>query len=654
MVSHPADTTVRITDFFKAIPVRKQLANKDAPKCLANIKSILCAYALARPKVRFSMKVLKVKSSKDDFTYAPKPGSGQVDGAASQIFKKQLSSRGKDMNELISIHKERLRACNKYFRKTKQPFICLNIMCPELSYDGNIEPAKDDVLFVDRSKLYAATRLSFDAAYPSKLAERVQLMPPGNNRLTEHKGFNPSEPGDWEAECDVASDPPMRIASSSDRIPVQGQGEMCDYTDTSEDPYLAPIASSMYEVDEELEAIAEQAKPPSDDEEENPYGSSAIKPWSIAKMAASARPDLGRKNRPNVNPRPGTSQSMKACSIPVSSSPSQSQSLDCFQNGYLTGPPRPTFKRFEEKKLRLHRPYKNPVLGVVSPAGAASWTPINVPPSRSHGKKMPSASSSQDIRIPLTPSGRADRTVGAAAPVSAAYENEYSSPSSHTGHAVDPGTSLVTGGYSCAPAAMASKGRARSRQGGPEYQSIAHPCKSDRRISEPGACHGGGAGAATSSVDPGPVALPPAPETLQSHEGFGSLVWAKGGAAPSSPRLPLAKRRKSTRNIPLERIPDDFQMHRLQICAMVSVDELKGRKAHIAVAGTSMRLHEETSEISTFRMRATPEEMRQWALSDVELLGARLKDSTKAEVTESMEKDISAAISRRKEVIVID
>ena len=28
-------------------------------------------------------------------------------------------------------------------------FVCLNIVCPKASYDANIEPAKDDVLFSD-------------------------------------------------------------------------------------------------------------------------------------------------------------------------------------------------------------------------------------------------------------------------------------------------------------------------------------------------------------------------------------------------------------------------------------------------------------------------------------------------------------------------
>ena len=83
-VAHPIGTTVRVMDFLKHLPVRKQTALKTAPKVLARIKAVMHAYALARPKVRFSMKVMKAKNEKLNWLYAP-VGGGSVAGAALRV-----------------------------------------------------------------------------------------------------------------------------------------------------------------------------------------------------------------------------------------------------------------------------------------------------------------------------------------------------------------------------------------------------------------------------------------------------------------------------------------------------------------------------------------------------------------------------------------
>ena len=75
-IAHPVGTTVRVTDFLKHLPVRRQTALKSVPKILAKIRSLLQAYALARPAVRFSLKVLKAKNEKLNWLYAPSSGAG--------------------------------------------------------------------------------------------------------------------------------------------------------------------------------------------------------------------------------------------------------------------------------------------------------------------------------------------------------------------------------------------------------------------------------------------------------------------------------------------------------------------------------------------------------------------------------------------------
>lgn len=69
--SHPVGTTFRVQNFLHNIPVRKQTALKNSTKTLQSIKALLFSFAFARPKVRFSLKVLKVKSDKGNWTYAP-------------------------------------------------------------------------------------------------------------------------------------------------------------------------------------------------------------------------------------------------------------------------------------------------------------------------------------------------------------------------------------------------------------------------------------------------------------------------------------------------------------------------------------------------------------------------------------------------------
>ena len=74
-------TTVKITDFIKSNPVRRQVALKHTDQSLKRIKHILQSFAFARPHVRFSLKVLKAKNDKGNWMYAPKAGGNAEDAA---------------------------------------------------------------------------------------------------------------------------------------------------------------------------------------------------------------------------------------------------------------------------------------------------------------------------------------------------------------------------------------------------------------------------------------------------------------------------------------------------------------------------------------------------------------------------------------------
>lgn len=83
--SHPIGTTVRIQNFLKYIPVRRQAALKGATKCLAKIKTLIQTYAMAQPSKRFSFKVLKAKNENNNWSFAPGPDLALADAAVKVV-----------------------------------------------------------------------------------------------------------------------------------------------------------------------------------------------------------------------------------------------------------------------------------------------------------------------------------------------------------------------------------------------------------------------------------------------------------------------------------------------------------------------------------------------------------------------------------------
>jgi hypothetical protein len=58
-------------NLFQQIPVRRQTAIKNSKKTLLKIKKMVQAYAMARPSIRLSFKVLKAKNESLNWMYAP-------------------------------------------------------------------------------------------------------------------------------------------------------------------------------------------------------------------------------------------------------------------------------------------------------------------------------------------------------------------------------------------------------------------------------------------------------------------------------------------------------------------------------------------------------------------------------------------------------
>ncbi|WPH02666.1 Hypothetical protein R9X50_00553200 [Acrodontium crateriforme] len=227
--SLPIGTTIKIIDFIKANPVRRQVALKNSEKCLKNIKQILHAYAFARPHVRLCLKVVKAKSDKFNWMYAPSP-NGVIEDAALRVVgsactsqcnfyrtedsgmslaallprfdaesskisgfgsfisidsRPVTASRG-TLNQIIKIYRRALQNANPRCEGIKEPFIYLAVTFDSAAYDPNIEPAKDDVLFEDADAVMAGVNKLFATAYPVR-----EKTPPGEPEVVQPTPITP-------------------------------------------------------------------------------------------------------------------------------------------------------------------------------------------------------------------------------------------------------------------------------------------------------------------------------------------------------------------------------------------------------------------------------------------------------------------------------
>nr|XP_036583399.1 DNA mismatch repair protein mutL [Colletotrichum truncatum]KAF6792442.1 DNA mismatch repair protein mutL [Colletotrichum truncatum] len=162
-VSAPVGTTVDARDIFSGLPVRRQQTIKDSTKFHVQIKELLHTYALTRPRIRLSLKILKNRIL--SWSYAPSRGAN-VREAVLQVFagkgyfisvdsRPMTTTRG-TMKKLTKIYKDHISNSlhtGASSKALKAPFIRVDIQCVIGSYDPNIATNKDEVLFANESKL---------------------------------------------------------------------------------------------------------------------------------------------------------------------------------------------------------------------------------------------------------------------------------------------------------------------------------------------------------------------------------------------------------------------------------------------------------------------------------------------------------------------
>lgn len=241
------------------------------------------------------------------------------------------------IKDIVKLYKSFYRAtCSHADRRASNidPFLCMHIRCPPGSYDVNIEPTKDDVLFSEPSKVKVLVERLFTDYYGDPgSATPNRSRPPAKHEVTTVFNYNfdlllaRKSPGtkktsiapQWtsplplpvgeRARTEVSKVEPVRDSVSNHRSPGL----------VPEPPSLPPLSQSLYKPtpaeyrsgqdgseqhfnmygtdDEDLLAIG---SPPathqsSSQEADEHEGRSArvTNPWSLAKLNAPTRPGIG-------------------------------------------------------------------------------------------------------------------------------------------------------------------------------------------------------------------------------------------------------------------------------------------------------------------------------------------------------------------------
>lgn len=356
--STPVGTTIKITDFMKSHPVRRQVALRSSEKTLKKIKQLLQAYAFARPHVRLSLRVLKAKNDRGNWLYAPKAGGNAEDAAfkvvgapcASQCiwsiteehgfslhaFLPRLDAEPSKVNnmgvfvsvdgrplapsrgtpkQIVKHLKNALQTAGSNLQGCKDLFVHLEIQCPNGSYDANIEPAKDGVLFEDSDVVLNVAKKLFAAAYPPEapaheptIQSETHQRTANDEYLSDHEKMLPALPS--------PANPMSGLGTKATRDPDRGM------TGAGHEKNRPVFRSSMYGCDEEDLDIPDAGRSNEDVEAEAEELRQArtdvfiSNPWVLAKLNASRRrpiddgdnlpsPNVASQSMPRIDLRTG-------------------------------------------------------------------------------------------------------------------------------------------------------------------------------------------------------------------------------------------------------------------------------------------------------------------------------------------------------------
>ncbi|KAK1828210.1 hypothetical protein QBC39DRAFT_156311 [Podospora conica] len=330
----PIGTTVSATRLFHKFPVRLRTAKQEASRTIQTIKRLLQSYALARPHVKMTFKILGEPDTAWQYTPGPKPtpkdavlrvfGVGLssvcnlyqlsdietgpcVDtmsdcssatatiarglafeavlprpdadtqkmgkGAFLSVDSRPISATRGTGKRLLSLFRTALgrRRCQLGLGDApRDPFIQLNIRCPPGSYDVNVEPAKDDVLFSREDYLVQQFERFIASVYSASPCEDDEL------------------PGAYPQEA-----PPASPEAGSEIQAPAWRVDMSQGLDIASDDDIDDVRPS--NVLGIPNHAAERHQPDSPVDTGAGPSSAGLNPWSIAMMAAPRRSNEARE-----------------------------------------------------------------------------------------------------------------------------------------------------------------------------------------------------------------------------------------------------------------------------------------------------------------------------------------------------------------------
>jgi hypothetical protein len=291
------------------------------------------AFALARPTIRFRLRLLKAKNSNGDFVYAPKANANIEDavlkvigkdcalqcdwtaletdgfeihaflpkpgasgpkiahqGAFVSIDARPVSNNRGTIKQIVAAYKDRLRKSTPSLAGVKDPFACMNIICPPHSYDPNIEPAKDDVMFDNSDVVVSAVNNLLKAYYPEAIQDIPDLQ-----------------------DTEIPTSAQQQYEPQLEEVPSRRENSIMIHKDeptirNKEPPSsLAQVLprwrSSMYGIDEDdLEFLQENQAPLVEEEEEGIRAIEVSNPWTIARMNTTVKPKHTLGNEQLLSP----------------------------------------------------------------------------------------------------------------------------------------------------------------------------------------------------------------------------------------------------------------------------------------------------------------------------------------------------------------
>ncbi|KAI9687054.1 MAG: hypothetical protein M1822_002464 [Bathelium mastoideum] len=315
-VSAPVGTTVEVSGVFERMPVRRRVLVEKAGEggsWVARVKRLVHGYALVRPGVRFEVKV-KGKGGgggRSEWVFVPRAGEGvevavvKVLGSGCvrecewhvresegyefrallprvEALREKVSGIGQfmsvdgrvmdvkkgTMKKMVRLCKERMRGAS--LEVSREWAMVLNMTCPRGSYDVNVEPAKDDVIFENEPLVLGGWEKLLEEAYPTR-PEQDHIAP----ELTESQA--PTHNADTERILNDLSDDGIAPTTGRRRSVRSDMYQPFDMDDEDEIPLFRRSVSgeNEIEVDEEQEQVTQDV--------------SISNPWVIAKMNAPLR-----------------------------------------------------------------------------------------------------------------------------------------------------------------------------------------------------------------------------------------------------------------------------------------------------------------------------------------------------------------------------